>query len=269
MARFSVGDIEDLLFAAFPASDALDDDRFGLLVGDRKVVVSRIAVSLDQTIPMIEAAAAQGCNLLVSHHPVFWMAPDSFIEADSAAVSSGAPVLRAAQRCVALLSLHTCLDCAPSTANMLLEPVGFVYASPLRAHGTGSLGQIARLPDSCDFIPLGKLAERYRHSFGGVAKVWGDPDKPVFSVAACSGGAGEVVAEVIAAGVDCFVTGELRHHEALYLSDSNIALIELGHDISELPYRFHLRDALVAGGFPASDIIVLEPSATWWQPVSE
>ncbi|MCL1846662.1 MAG: Nif3-like dinuclear metal center hexameric protein [Coriobacteriia bacterium] len=269
MARFCVGDIEALLFAAFPATDALEDDRFGLLVGDRKTIVSRVAVSLDQTIPMIEAAAAQSCNLLVSHHPAFWMAPDSFLAADSAAVSSGAVVLRAAQRGVALLCLHTCLDCAPAAASMLLEPVGLEFALPLRAHGTGSLGQIARPAKGREFITLGELAASYQQSFGGVAKVWGDPAKPVFTVATCSGGASEVVSEVIAAGVDCFVTGELRHHEALYLSDSNIALIELGHDLSELPYRYYLRESLVTGGFPASDIVVLEPSATWWQPGSE
>ena len=266
MTGFNIGDIEALLFEAFPASDALDGDRFGLLVGDRKAGVTRIAVSLDQTIPMIEAAAAQGCNLLVSHHPVFWIAPDSFLEADSAATSSGAAVFKAAQRGVALLSLHTCLDCAPSAANMLLEPVGLEFAAPLRAHGTGSLGQVARPSRGRDYISLGELAANYRRSFGEVAKVWGDPDKPLFTIAACSGGAGEVVAEVIAAGVDCFVTGELRHHEALYLADSNIALIELGHDVSELPYRYYLRDALISAGFPADDIVILEPSATWWHP---
>ena len=266
MAKYSVGDIETLLFQRFPASDALENDRFGLLVGDRSAIVTRIAFSLDQTIPMIEAAVAQGCNLLVSHHPPFWMAPDSFLAADTAAVSSGAAVYKAAQRGVALLSAHTCVDCGPPAANMLLKPVGLEFSAPLRAHGTGSLGQIARPTGGRAFIPLGELAENYQRSFGLVAKVWGDPDKPLYTCAACSGGASEVVFEVIASGVDCFITGEIRYHEALYLADSGIALIELGHDVSELPYRFCLRDALVSAGFPFSDTIILEPSAKWWQP---
>lgn len=306
MARFSIGDIETLFFEAYPPADALEGDRFGLLVGDRRELVKRIAISLDQTIPQIEAAAALGCNLLVSHHPVFWAAPDSFVAADSAAVSSGAPVYKAAQLGVALLNLHTCLDCAPSAANMLLDPVGLTFVAPLRAHGTGGLGQLARpagaaaggalggapgdmlgyaagdapgvelgdapgyaapvgATDSAAYVQLGELALRYKQAFGAVAKVWGDPDKPLFTVAVCSGAGGDVVADAIAAGADCLVTGELRHHEALYVSDTNMALIELGHDISELPYRFLLRDSLIAGGFTAADIVVLEPSATWWQ----
>jgi len=266
MPGFNIGDIETMLFRAFPPEDALRDDRFGLLVGDRSTLVTRVAISLDQTVPMIKAAAEAGCNLLVSHHPPFWLAPDSFLEASSAATSSGAAVYKAAQLGVSLLSVHTCLDCAPSAANTLLTPVGLEYLAPLRAHGSGSLGQITRPGFERDFIPLKELAENYQHSFGNVAKVWGDPNKPIRRVAVCSGGASEVVQEVIAAGVDCFVTGEVRHHEALYLADSNIALIELGHDISELPYRYHLQDALIAADFPATDILILQPSAQWWQP---
>ncbi|MDR2587740.1 MAG: Nif3-like dinuclear metal center hexameric protein [Coriobacteriales bacterium] len=264
VARFSVGDIENVLFEAYPATDALPQDRFGLLVGDRTAIVSRIAIALDQTVPMVEGAAAAGCNLLVAHHPGFFLKPESFLEAPSAATADGAVVYKAAQKGVALLTMHTNLDCAPSAAEMLLAPVGLAFEAPLKPNGAGSLGQIAR-PVGREYVELGALAAAYQQEFGHVAKVWGDPGKPLFSVAACSGGAGEVVPEVVAASVDCFVTGELRHHEALYLADENIALIELGHDISELPYRFELRKVLVAAGFPPGDIIVLEPSATWWQ----
>jgi putative NIF3 family GTP cyclohydrolase 1 type 2 len=264
MARFSVADIESLLFEAYPAADALPGDRFGLLVGDRTAIVRRIAVALDQTVPMVEAAVAAGCDLLVAHHPGFFLKPESFLEAPSAATADGAVVYKAAQKGVALLATHTNLDCAPSAAEMLLAPVGLAFSAPLKPHGTGSLGQIAR-PIGREYVELGALAAAYRQGFGRVAKVWGDPGKPLFSVAVCSGGAGEVVPDVVAAGVDCFVTGELRHHEAVYLADENIALIELGHDVSELPYRHELRKALVAGGFPPGDIVILEPSATWWQ----
>jgi dinuclear metal center YbgI/SA1388 family protein len=303
MGRFSVGDIERLLFAAYPATDALDGDRIGLFVGDRQALVTRVAVALDQSVPMVDAAAAAGCNLLVSHHPPFMSAPDSFLEAPSPAIANGATIYKAAQKGVALLAMHTNLDCAPSAARMLLEPVGLEYVGPLRAHASGGnsgsaavpipatpipsatipstastpstptqlagLGQLARPADGREYILLGELAAAYQRSFGAVAKVWGDRHKPVFKAAACSGGASEVVSEVVAAGVDCFITGEVRHHEALYLMDAGIALIELGHDISELPYREHLRAALLAGGVDADTIVTLEPSASWWQPMPD
>ncbi|MDR1014091.1 MAG: Nif3-like dinuclear metal center hexameric protein [Coriobacteriales bacterium] len=268
MAQFSVGDIERLLFEAYPATDALPEDRFGLLVGDRAAPVRRVAIALDQSVPMVDAAAAAGCDLLVAHHPGFFsIAPDSFLKAASAATSSGAVVYRAAQKGVALLAMHTNLDCAPSAASMLLAPVGLEYLSPLRPNGAGSLGQIARPAAGRASLPFEELVAAYRHAFGGVAKAWGDPARQVASVAVCSGGAGEVVPDVVRAGVDCFVTGELRHHEAVWLADEGIALIELGHDVSEAPYRFELQKALVAAGLPPTDTVVLEPSARWWQPM--
>jgi dinuclear metal center YbgI/SA1388 family protein len=263
---FSVGDVEQILYQAYPKTDALADDRFGLQVGDRAAIVTRIAIALDQTVPMVEAAAQAGCNLLVTHHPAFWMAPTSFIEAPSCASADGATVYKAAQKGVSLLAMHTNVDCAPSAASMLLEPVGLQYDAPLRAHGTGSLGQLAEPAGDRTYIELKELASSYKQKFGRVAKVWGDPTKPIFKAAACSGGASEVVEEVVQAQVDCFITGELRHHEALYLQDENIALIELGHDVSELEYRFHLQNALVQAGFPYGDTVILEPTAVWWQP---
>jgi putative NIF3 family GTP cyclohydrolase 1 type 2 len=267
MARFSVGDIERLLFEAYPATNALPEDRFGLLTGDRKTIVTKIALALDQSVPMVDAAASRGCNLLVAHHPGFFLVPpDSFLEAASAVSSSGAVVYRAIRRNVALLALHTNLDCAPSAAEMLLTPVGLEYTAPLRPQGTGSLGQLARPAGGRAFVALEELADAYQRVFGAVDRIWGDPAKPIFTIAVCSGGAGEVVPDVVRAGVDCFVTGELHHHEAVWLADENIALIELGHDISELPYRFELQKTLVASGFSPDDIVILEPSAVWWQP---
>jgi putative NIF3 family GTP cyclohydrolase 1 type 2 len=266
VAHFRVGDIEQMLLEAYPPTDALVDDRFGLLVGDRALLVGRIAIALDATVPMIEAAADADCNLLLTHHPAYWTAPETFLATRSQATSSGAAVFAAAQRGLALLAMHTNLDCAPSAADMLLAPIGLACTGPLRPHGTGGLGQLARPAEGREAIGFGELAYACKQAFGGVSKAWGDPKRPVRTAAACSGGASEVVGEVVAAGVDVFITGEVRHHEALWLADEGIALIELGHDRSELPYRYRLRDTLVAGGFASGDITILEPSATWWQP---
>ncbi|MDR2956689.1 MAG: Nif3-like dinuclear metal center hexameric protein, partial [Coriobacteriales bacterium] len=78
MSTLTVGDIENILFQAFPASWATPDDRFGLFVGDRNRTITKIAIALDSTVPMIETAAAKGCNILVTHHPPFWFAPMRF-----------------------------------------------------------------------------------------------------------------------------------------------------------------------------------------------
>ena len=307
--RLTVRELERLLFASFPAADATREDRIGLLVGDPDAKVTSIALALDATVDTIEVAYAYGCNVLVTHHPVFWISPMLFLRepgvqsANGAAEAAAAAIYRAAEKGVALIAMHTNLDCAPAAAGMLLDPVGYEYRAPLLPpadYGDGSasrpaanpqkpiaecgvvvggepivgLGQIGaprRVGKTREAKPatLEELAQRYLEAFGAVAKVWGDPSTPIEVLATCSGDGGAMVKAVIASDADCFVTGEVRYHEALELAAAGIALIELGHDRSELPYRYYLRDSLLAARIAADRIHVIEPLVFWWQLMAQ
>ncbi|NLG10592.1 MAG: Nif3-like dinuclear metal center hexameric protein [Coriobacteriaceae bacterium] len=278
---YRVADIEQLLYRAFPAADALPDDRHGLLVGDPLAEVSGIGIALDATISLIRQAHDHHCNVLVTHHPVFWHAPDSFLAAASPGLSSGAAVFLAARLGVALIAMHTNVDCSPRTAEMLLTSVGFNYLAPLQplrelkpqsssdaeSQSAGnpivSLGQLGVSAEG-KALTLDELASRYRQAFGQVARVWGEKGKLISKVATCSGSGGDLLANVLNSDADCYVTGELRYHEALALTEAGVALIELGHDISELPYRDYLQSALLQAGFPAERMMVVGPAASWW-----
>ncbi|MDR2035991.1 MAG: Nif3-like dinuclear metal center hexameric protein [Coriobacteriales bacterium] len=278
--------LEQLLFDAYPAKDAIPDDRIGLLVGDATAEVRGIALALDAKVANIEAAFAAGCNVLVSHHPVFWYPPTEFLRQG---LSEGAAVYRAAELGVALIAMHTNLDCAPETKGLLLEPAGFTYSAPLslpreteaelrvakktadtseeRAKTpelTPSMGQMG-VPKDGKPVSLQQVASLYKNAFGAVAKVWGSPEKVIGQLACCSGGGGSLVQRVINLGADCYVTGEVAYHEALTLADADVALIELGHDRSELPYREHLYKTLLAAGIDESLLHILGPTASWWQ----
>ena len=234
-------------------------------MGDRNEVVTGIAIALDSTVPMIKAASAAGCNLLVTHHPPFWYAPTRFTAADTAGQVDGAAVYAAARAGVALLGMHTNVDCAPAAYELLLAMMGLRFVGPLQPE-IDRLGQIAEPLDEA--ATLASLVETCVESFGPPYSVWGPPDQPIRRVAMCSGGASEVLPSVIKAAPDCFITGELAHHEHLYLADAGIALIELGHDRSEQPYCGLLKDTLTAAGYPAGQIQLLSPSAVWWTPGS-
>jgi dinuclear metal center YbgI/SA1388 family protein len=302
-AQLSVYELEQLLLKAYPAADACEHDHIGLLVGNAKAQVTRIALALDAKPADIEAAAAQGCNVLVSHHPALWNLSSVFLKdrdsccAKGPAQLEGTTIYRAIENNVALISMHTNLDCAPSAAAMLLDPVGYEYISSLApSHGPAGLantpiketapktttrlvppqqalaglGQLAVPRTHNNLKPqavrLDELAQRCKKAFGAVAKVWGDPSLSIRLLASCSGDGGELVSRVIASGADCYLTGEVRYHEALELAAAGVALIELGHDCSELPYRFHLYNMLVAAGIAEEHIHIIEPSVFWWQP---
>jgi putative NIF3 family GTP cyclohydrolase 1 type 2 len=65
----------------------------------------------------------------------------------------------------------------------------------------------------------------------------GDPDAVVSRVAVC-GGAGDSLLDTVAgAGVEAYVTADLRHHPAdEHLRTSDVALVDVAHWASEQPW---------------------------------
>jgi dinuclear metal center YbgI/SA1388 family protein len=65
----------------------------------------------------------------------------------------------------------------------------------------------------------------------------GDPDAPVSRVALCGGAGDALLTEVVAAGVDVYVTADLRHHPAdEHRRVSDVALVDVAHWASEFPW---------------------------------
>ena len=108
-----IGELEQLLLKKFPARDAESWDRTGLLVGDPTQEVTGVATALDPSVAAVHRAKEAGANVLLTHHPAFLDAPDSFLPAHVSAVQAakpGALVYEAIHAGVALMNFHTALD---------------------------------------------------------------------------------------------------------------------------------------------------------------
>jgi putative NIF3 family GTP cyclohydrolase 1 type 2 len=82
-------------------------------------------------------------------------------------------------------------------------------------------------------------------------RVGGDPHRPVRTVAVCGGAGDDLFAQVRAAGVDAYVTADLRHHPASEaLEHGGPGLVDVSHWASEWPWLADcarlLRDGLGA-----------------------
>ena len=95
---------------------------------------------------------------------------------------------------------------------------------------------------------IGKLAQpvRIKQIIGKIKKytgakaigIVGDEKRLVKTAAVCAGSCGKIINTVIAAKADCYVTGELKHHQALAAQDAGLTCICLSHTVSE---RFILK----------------------------
>lgn len=267
----TIGALEKALLKEFPAEDAESWDRTGLLVGERSLPVTKVAVALDPTVRAIEEASALGANVLVTHHPAFLAAPDAFAPEASVAVSPGAGVWAAIRHQVALMDFHTALDVSPAAARVLPGMLGLKFtgkfAEPLAASRRKGYGQICEVPGNEDAPEtLARLAARCTAVFGRAPRVWGNPDAPVRTAVTCTGSAGDTGAAALAIGADAVICGEMKYHAALELSQAGVAVIELGHDGSELPLTAVLAEALDRAGVPDTSIAMLDQSENWWYP---
>lgn len=115
-------------------------------------------------------------------------------------------------------------------------------------------------------ISLKHLAARSVSVFGSVPRVWGNPDTLLESIVTCGGSANDLVDLCLENGVDCLICGEVKYHVALEARQSGLSIIELGHDVSELPLCALLATEALAAGLPDSCIMVVDQSKNWYTP---
>jgi len=235
----SVRDVLDSLEARFPARLAEDWDINGLTVGSPDAHVSRVHLAVDPTLAVAREAVDAGAQLLVTHHPLMLRGVNT-VAADTA---KGAVVHTLVTGGVALANAHTNADhAAGGVADVLARAVGLNVTGPLVAHGddsslgTGRVGKLASGPTLREFAQ--SVASALPRTAQGV-RVAGDLDATVRTVAVV-GGAGDAFLDAArAAGVDAYVTADLRHHLALdarelaALGDGRPFLVDVSHFASE------------------------------------
>ena len=266
-ARLTVGQLERALLERFPASDAEQWDRTGLLVGDPARTVTGVACALDPTVAAIEAASDAGANVLLTHHPAFLTPPTSFKPAASVAVNPGAGVYRAIELGVALMNFHTALDVSPEAQRMLpgllgLEPHGVV--DPINENASKGYGQLCSIEGGR--LTLGQMAARCISVFGRAPRVWGDMGSTLSRVVTCTGSAGPTIRAALDFHADCLIAGEVKYHDALDCSQAGLAIIELGHDVSELPFAEVLAACARQAGVPDDVVVIVGQSGNWANP---
>lgn len=121
--------------------------------------------------------------------------------------------------------------------------------SPPTGHG---LGRMAYLDQPATAEELGQhLKQRLGLQ---VVRLAGPAGKRVRRVAVCSGGAGDMIRTVASSPAEAFITGELKHHQALEAHARGLPVIELGHYETEvlvaapLAERLATTDALASAG---------------------
>jgi dinuclear metal center YbgI/SA1388 family protein len=123
-----VSALVDLFDRMYPFALAEDWDNVGLIVGDSKDEITGVLLTLDVTHEVLEEAVAQGCNVIVSHHPVIFRP----VKKLNASERQGWLVGKAFEHGISLIALHTNLDSAVGGLNdTLCELLQLTDVKPL------------------------------------------------------------------------------------------------------------------------------------------
>ena len=267
----TVAELELGMLRQFPREDAEPWDRTGLLVGDPAERVKGVAVALDATAEAIEKAARLGANVLLTHHPAFIEAPAPISPSRKIADAAGVNVFAAVKAGVALMNFHTALDASVAGSRLLPRMLSLDFdrlLAPLPADRLKGYGALCSVRADDRPFKLSHLAGRCTSVFGRTSRVWGDLDARLESVVVANGSAGSVVGPALAAEADCLVCGELKYHAALDAWQAGLAIVELGHDVSELPLCALLAQAAIDAGAPSDAVRVIDQGTNWTTPDS-
>lgn len=210
----TVQEILQELKAFAPPELACSWDNVGLLV-DAGRPVEKVLTALDITADVVREAAAEGCQLIVSHHPVIFD-PMKHIAAEDV------PAMLL-QNGISGICMHTNLDAAPGGVNdTLADLLGMSRED--RRNFAENCGRIATV-ETTTAAEIAKFCAETLHS--GVKFV--ESGKPVTCLAEVSGGGGSYLQEAIDEGADCLVTGEAAHHIALFARQKGVGLVVAGH----------------------------------------
>ncbi|MCD9141979.1 Nif3-like dinuclear metal center hexameric protein [Streptomyces albireticuli] len=227
------------LDALWPPERAEQWDAVGTVCGDPDAPVGRVLFAVDPVQEVADEAVKLGADLLVTHHPLYLRGTTTV----AASTFKGRVVHTLIKHDIALHVAHTNADRAdPGVSDALagaldLRVTGPLVPDPDDPAGRRGLGRICELDAP---VTLGEFArhaaERLPATAQGV-RVAGDPDRLVRTVAVCGGSGDSLFAEVRAAGVDAYVTADLRHHPASEAQQqSPLALVDAAHWATEWPW---------------------------------
>ena len=235
----TVQTILDYIWTLAPLEYKMSWDNVGLLLGRSGAEVRRVLLSLDADASVAREAAELGCELVVSHHPVIFRGDKHVTDLDPLTE----PELLFLENRIAVISMHTNLDCAPGGVNDVLA--SFLGLHNVEILSDGAEPGLLRC-GTAEEQSLPEFAAHVKKTLDCAGLRFIDGGKPVRKVAVGGGSCIEESELALAAGCDTFVTGDVKYHEFLNAAARGLNVIDAGHFETENPVIRMLRAKLQA-----------------------
>ncbi|MEE6657221.1 Nif3-like dinuclear metal center hexameric protein [Pediococcus acidilactici] len=214
-----------------PKEIAFPKDPVGIQIGDLNQPVHRVLVTLDVRPEVVGEAIDKRCDFIFSHHPLIFRPVRNL----DLTVPQNQMYANLIKHSIGVYSAHTNLDVAAGGMNdwlarkMSLAEVQPVYS----AHYDRNIGRIGKLPQP---QTVRKFAQTLKKAFqlDGLRVVAEDNQALVQNVAVVGGDGGKFYPEMMAAGADAFVTGDVYYHTGHDMLADHLNVFDVGHNVEKI-----------------------------------
>ena len=190
--------------------------------------VQKIVSAVSASVQLHERAAAEGAQLVLVHHGLFWRGMPLHI--DRMLHRRLKPLF---DHDIGLAAYHLPLDGHPRIGNnaLIAEALGCSRTEPFARHEGATIGVAGRFAD--DGIEVEDLLARVRSATGREPLVLPHGPARVRSIGIVSGAGSDYLGEAIAAGHDAFLTGEPAERVMTHAREAGVHFIAAGHYATE------------------------------------
>lgn len=195
-------------FAPLDIQESWDCSGWQIELGKNEVKKVLLTLSITQNI--IGQAKKNNCDMIISHHPIFFI-PFDF------------------NQDIAIYSAHTNLDKAEGgTTDTLIETL------ELSLVNSKKVGDFLRIVTLAEELGLAEFANmlKNRLKITNLRVVNNKGTEKLQKIAFCAGSGADFLSDAADFGADAIVTGDVKYHSAI---ESDVIIIDVGHFESERP----------------------------------
>ena len=207
-----LGDIYAYLDTLSPFATQASWDNSGLLIGQKSDEIESVYLSLDIDSSLLEHIPQNA--LIITHHPLIF----SGLKQLNFSKYPSNLIQKMVQKKISLIAMHTNFDLSHLNAYVVAK-LGFTVRETKE--------YVAYFDVNMSFEDFSKHVKRVldiENLRVVKASSW------IGRCALTSGSGGDLIAKIDA---DCFLSGDLKYHQALEAKENNLSLMDIGHFESE------------------------------------
>ena len=192
-------------------------------------IIKKAIFSVDASVELFDKAVEENADFIFVHHGISW--GDNLKRITKQNALRLRPLIK---NDISLYGVHLPLDAHPVYGHnaQLANFIGLENQqlfSPYSGVNIGVYGELAE-----ESTPKA-IAEIFDLKLDSEHKIFGDSERKIKTVGIISGAGASGIEDAVELGLDCFITGEIKHEVFHTIKELDIPVITLGHYCSEKP----------------------------------